>query len=62
MKERELKIEVPLWLWQNLSIMATQELRDKPDFVKWLIYRESIKRGLEQEVVDDTEPTNTQTA
>jgi hypothetical protein len=62
MKDRELKIEVPLWLWQNLSVMATQEMRDKPEFIKWLIYRESVKRGLQDEVADERESGDPQTA
>ena len=40
------KLNIPVYLWQNLVAMAAEDMRSENEFLQWLIHRASIDRGL----------------
>ncbi len=48
-----LTVDFPLYLWQELVVMAAQDMRDEREFIKWLVRQESQKRESTLKEIDN---------
>lgn len=48
-----LTVDFPLYLWQELVVMAAQDMRDEREFIKWLVRQKSQKRESTLKEIDN---------